>query len=80
MIGLAYLQYYQIAIINWNRLQQMSEGAITTVSNVTILILGISGSISVDSSHAAVSASLLTMTNFGIPLTGSMSSGFTRIY
>jgi hypothetical protein len=58
----------------------MSESAITTVSNVTILILGISGSISVDSSHAAVSASLLTMTNFGIPLTGSMSAGFTRIY
>ena len=54
MIGLAYLQYYQIANINWNKLQQMSEGAITTVSNVTILIPGISGSISVDG-HACIS-------------------------
>jgi uncharacterized membrane protein (Fun14 family) len=26
LAGLAYLQYHQIANINWNKLQQMSEG------------------------------------------------------
>ena len=31
---LAYLQYQQIANINWNKLQHISEGAITTVSNL----------------------------------------------
>jgi hypothetical protein len=37
-------------------------------------ISGISGG---DSSHAAAIASSLAMTGFGIPLTGSMSAGFT---
>ena len=35
LAGLAYLQYHQIAKINWNKLQQVSEGALTTLANVT---------------------------------------------
>jgi uncharacterized membrane protein (Fun14 family) len=73
LAGLAYLQYHQIANINWNNLQAVSEGVITTLSNAIMQIPGIT---SVDSSHAAASASL-AMTSFGIPLTGSMSAGFT---
>jgi uncharacterized membrane protein (Fun14 family) len=74
LAGLAYLQYHQIANINWNKLQTVSEGAITTLSNAIIIqIPGISG----DSSLAAATASSLAMTSFGIPLTGSMSAGFT---
>ena len=73
LAGLAYLQYHQIANINWSKLQTVSEGAITTLSNVLMQIPGISG----DSSHAAATASPLAMTSFGIPLTGSMSAGFT---
>jgi uncharacterized membrane protein (Fun14 family) len=77
LAGLAYLQYHQIANINWNKLQQMSEGVITTLSNLTMQIPGInSGSSSVDG-HAAVAASSLAMTSFGIPLTGSISAGVT---
>jgi uncharacterized membrane protein (Fun14 family) len=72
LAGLAYLQYHQIANINWNKLQTVSEGAITTLTNLMTQIPGISG----DNSHAAA-ASSLAMTSFGIPLTGSMSSGFT---
>ena len=34
---LAYLQHQQIAIINWNKLQQVSEGTITTLSNAIII-------------------------------------------
>ncbi len=37
LAGLAYLQSQQIANINWNRLQQISEGAITTLSNTIIM-------------------------------------------
>jgi uncharacterized membrane protein (Fun14 family) len=71
LAGLAYLQYHQIANINWNKLQAVSEGAITTLSNATIQIPDISDG------HAAATASSLAMTSFGIPLTGSISAGFT---
>src|SRR5918994_3218201 len=70
---LAYLQYHHIANINWNKLQTVSEGAITTLSNAITQISEISGNGHV----AAATASSLAMTSFGIPLTGSMSAGFT---
>jgi uncharacterized membrane protein (Fun14 family) len=74
LAGLAYLQYHQIANINWNKLQQISEGTITTFSNVIIMqIPGISSGSGADSHAAAAS---VAMTSFGIPLTGSMSAGF----
>src|SRR5215213_9000893 len=74
LAGLAYLQYHQIANINWNKLQTVSEGAITTISNAIIMQIRGFG----DSSHAAATAySTLAMNSFGIPLTGSMSTGFT---
>jgi uncharacterized membrane protein (Fun14 family) len=75
LAGLAYLQYHQITIINWNKLQIISEGAITTLSNALTQIPGISSGSDGDV-HTAATASL-AMTNFGIPLTGSMSAGFT---
>src|SRR5919106_198787 len=70
LAGLAYLQYYHIADINWNKLQQISEHTITTLSNEIMQIPTV-GRIS---DQAAAS---LAMTSFGIPLTGSMSAGFT---
>jgi uncharacterized membrane protein (Fun14 family) len=75
LAGLAYLQYHQVANINWNKLQQVSEGALTTVANLTIQIPGISG-LSMDA-HTPATASSLAITSFGIPFTGSMSAGFT---
>jgi uncharacterized membrane protein (Fun14 family) len=74
LAGLAYLQYQQIDNINWNKLQQMSEGAITTLSNAITLIPGIGSS---TDGYTAATAASLAMTNTGIPLTGSMSAGFT---
>ena len=69
LAGLVYLQYHQIAIINWNKLQTVAEGSITTLAN-TIIHIQSSGD-----GHAATAS--LTMTSFGIPFTGSMSAGFT---
>jgi hypothetical protein len=40
-------------------------------------IPGITSSGSTVDGHAAATASSLAMTSFGIPLTGSMSAGFT---
>ena len=74
LAGTAYLQYHQIANINWNKLQTVSEETITTLSNA--IIMQIPG-ISAGDGHAATTASSLVMTSFGIPLTGSMSAGFT---
>src|SRR5829696_10274478 len=71
LAGLAYLQYHQIANINWNKLQTVSQDAITTLSNTIIQIPGISAD-----GHAAATSSL-AMTSFGIPLTSSVSAGFT---
>jgi uncharacterized membrane protein (Fun14 family) len=61
---LAYLQHQQIAIINWNKFQHISEDAITTLTNLMTQIQSISG-VSADS-HAAAS---LSMNSFGIPFT-----------
>src|SRR5215211_996581 len=75
LAGLAYLQQQQIAYINWNKLHTVSEGTIMTLANAIMQIPGISGTSSVDG-HAAATTSL-ALTSFGIPLTGSMSAGFT---
>jgi uncharacterized membrane protein (Fun14 family) len=72
LAGLAYLQYHQIANINWSKLQHISEDAITTLSNAIMQIQS-----SGYSSHATAAASSLAMTGFSIPFTGSMSAGFT---
>jgi uncharacterized membrane protein (Fun14 family) len=61
MTGLAYLQYQQIASINWDKI----EGSITGLTSASINILNEN------------SITPLTMSNFGIPLTSSMTSGFT---
>jgi uncharacterized membrane protein (Fun14 family) len=74
LAGLAYLQYNQIANINWNKLQQISEHTITTLSNAIIIQIQ---SISGDGHAAAATVSSLAMTSFGIPLTSSLSAGFT---
>src|SRR5215212_7306801 len=74
LAGLAYLHNHQIANINWNKLQQISEGIITTLSNAIIQIQ------SSGDGHAAATTTTsfsLAMTSFGILLTGNMSAGFT---
>jgi uncharacterized membrane protein (Fun14 family) len=59
--GLAYLQYQQIASIDWNRIEVLANSALGNIS-----------------AHISSSqeATAFAMSNFGIPLTGSMSAGF----
>src|SRR5215467_4955342 len=64
--GLSYLQYQQIIDIRWVKLQSVSQNAASALANSTAQIPGFS------SDHTAAFA----MTNFGIPLTGSMAIGF----
>jgi uncharacterized membrane protein (Fun14 family) len=70
--GLAYLQYQQILNINWNKLEETSQTAITSIANATTQISDhIVNTTSIDS-HATAA---LAITNLGIPLTGSMAMG-----
>jgi uncharacterized membrane protein (Fun14 family) len=70
LAALAYLQYQQIANINWDRLQVISEDTLTTLANATQQIPGFDGNINGNISPE------LVMTNLGIPLTGSLAIGF----
>jgi uncharacterized membrane protein (Fun14 family) len=63
--GLTYLQYQQIVAINWNKVPQLSENVVTTLANATTQVPGF------NSGHPAD----IVMSDFGIPLTGSMSVG-----
>lgn len=71
--GLAYLQYQQIVNINWNKLQATSENAITTLANATTQISNHISNVTESNNHATAA---LAISNFGIPLTGSMAMGF----
>ena len=66
LAGLAYLQYQQIATIHWHKLEgaitKLAATAATTISTIN------------DNNSVAIVA---TMSNFSIPLTSSMSIGFT---
>src|ERR671918_534543 len=66
LAALAYLQYQQIANINWDKLQAISED---TLANATQQIPGFDGN--------GNPPKELIMTNLGIPLTGSLARGFT---
>ena len=65
LAGLAFLQYQQIAIIHWHRLEgaitKLAATAATTTSTIN------------DNNNVTVAA----ISNLGIPLTSSMSVGFT---
>jgi uncharacterized membrane protein (Fun14 family) len=65
LTGLAYLQYQQIAWIYWGELEGASEAIVNAlVSTMTKMF---------NSGHQDVAE--LAITNFGIPMTSSMSIG-----
>jgi uncharacterized membrane protein (Fun14 family) len=70
LAGLAYLQSQQIAKINWDELQSVSQGAISNLANATTQISNNIGG------HDHTTA--IAMANFGIPLTGSIAVGFMK--
>jgi uncharacterized membrane protein (Fun14 family) len=65
LAGVVFLQYQQIATINWHKV----EGAITKLAATAATTSTIN-----DNNNVAIVAA---MSNFGIPLTSSMSVGFT---
>jgi uncharacterized membrane protein (Fun14 family) len=63
LAGLVFLQYHEIAAINWNKLEGTIIAAVANAASSTI---------NDTNNNLAVA-----MSNFGIPLTSSISIGFT---
>ena len=71
LVGITYLQSQGIAKINWDKLQFVSQSAMSLLANTTSDISNsVIGHDHVTSTNMAIAA------NFGIPLTGSMATGF----
>jgi len=83
--ALLYLESQHIVNVNWDKLQTISNGVlstITTATNATSTGGGGMGAIqAILGNNSTAAASILpitsTMTNLGIPLTGSTAMGFT---
>jgi uncharacterized membrane protein (Fun14 family) len=65
--ALAYLQFHEIATVNWDKLQHVSEGAAINLSNTVAQIPGIASN---------ENTTGLALYNLGILLTSSMTMGF----
>ena len=70
--GLAYLQYQQIVNIDWNKLQATSQNTVTMLANATTQISNHIDNLTDNNNHTTAA---LVISNFGIPLTGSMAMG-----
>ena len=67
---LMYLKSQGIMTINWEKLQNISQGVLSAIANTI-------GQISSSTSNSApIILPTTTMTNLGIPLTGSAAMGF----
>jgi uncharacterized membrane protein (Fun14 family) len=69
---LIYLESQGIMTVNWEKLQSMSQGVLSAIANIVS-----TGQISSSTSYSAPIILPTTMTNVGIPLTGSAAMGFT---
>jgi uncharacterized membrane protein (Fun14 family) len=69
--GLDYLQHQQIASINWNRIEQVSEGIVITLANTPTL----SGS-GADNNNDGLGLAISEFSSMPFTI-GSMSAGFT---
>ena len=61
-------QHQQILNINWDKLHATSQNIVSTLANSITRIPGLNNT----DDHAGISA----ITNFGIPMTASLSLGF----
>ena len=67
LVGMAYVQYRQMALINWNELEQTASGAVRTLVDA----------IEINDGSGQPTIADLAITNFGIPLTSSLSIGIS---
>jgi uncharacterized membrane protein (Fun14 family) len=71
LAGLTYLQSQEILKINWDKLEFVSNNAISNLANASTQI----SSSLLGNDHGSTTTTMAMATNFGIPLTGSMATG-----
>jgi uncharacterized membrane protein (Fun14 family) len=82
--ALLYLESQHIVNVNWDKIQTISNGVLSTIATATTNVTSTGGGGGVkpiqailgNNSTAAANA-ILPMANLGIPLTGSTAMGFT---
>ena len=67
--ALLYLEQQGIVNVNWDKLQGVLSTIVSTVNSAASGAIG--------GNHTAAASLLPPLTNLGIPLTGSMATGFT---
>jgi uncharacterized membrane protein (Fun14 family) len=67
LAGMAYVQYRQMALIDWNELEQIASGAVSTIVDA----------IDINDGGDQPAIADLAITNLGIPPTSSLSIGFS---
>ncbi len=72
---LIYLEQQGMVNINWDKINVAYHGALSTVTNTITNSTTATGGIG--GSHTTAASLLHAITNLGIPLTGSMATGFT---
>ena len=73
---LMYLEQQGMVNINWDKINVAYHGVLSTVTN-TIINSTATGGIGGSHTTTAATSLLPTLTSLGIPLTGSMATGFT---
>lgn len=71
---LIYLEQQGMVNINWDKINVAYHGVLSTVTNTITNSSTATGGIG--ESHTAAASLLPTLTDLGIPLTGSMATGF----
>jgi len=72
---LMYLEQQGMVNINWDKLNVAYHGVLSTITNTITNSTTATGGI--EGSHTTASSLLPAITNLGIPLPGSMATGFT---
>ena len=86
--ALLYLESQHIVNVNWDKIQTISNGVLSTIATTTNVtstggevgvgpIQAILGNNSTAAANAILPITTTTMANLGIPLTGSTAMGFT---
>ena len=74
---LIYLEQQGMVNINWDKIDVAYHGVLSTVTNTITNSTTATGGIGGSHTTTAATSLLPTLTNLGIPLTGSMATGFT---
>jgi uncharacterized membrane protein (Fun14 family) len=69
-VGFIYLEYHKVLSIDWNKIQLSVENGLSGIVNMT------NGSIPAEVPWGSGQLISATLTNYGIPITGSLAAGF----